>query len=104
MSTGFQLDENGIPWIAKSPEATLSYQFNLQDAADPWLAPGATLTAAAFTVPTGLTKVSETHDGTTATVKLSGGTAGSDYPCMLTWTDSTGNTDSRRFSIRVRRR
>lgn len=104
MSTGFVRDTDGILWIYKSPEGKLRYTFNLKDPADPWLATADTLAAAEFLVPAGITKESESFDGTTATVRLSGGMEGADYHCLLTWTDSAGNTDSRAFVVKVRRR
>lgn len=41
-----------------------------------------TVTSSTWLVPTGITKVSESNTTTTATVRLSGGTAGAEYECV----------------------
>jgi hypothetical protein len=61
----------------------------------------ATLSTVTHTVPTGITKVSETNDTTTSTVRLSGATHGSLYNITGTATLSTGRTLERSFPLRV---
>lgn len=104
MSTGFVLDAKKGLWIYKAPEATLAYTLDLNDAVDPWLAAGETITTATFTCEDGITIDQQTNNTTTATVKLSGGSVGIDYRITLTWTTSAGSTDSRYFTARVRAR
>lgn len=61
------------------------------------------ITTAVFTVPAGLTKESETNDGYTATVWLSGGTAGTTYKvtCRITTDNATARIDDRTIEIPV---
>lgn len=61
----------------------------------------ATISTVTHTVPTGLTKVSESNDTTTSTVRLSGGTHGSTYQVIGTATLSTGRTLERTFPLRL---
>lgn len=61
----------------------------------------ATLSSVTHTVPTGLTKVSETNTTTTSTVRVSGGTHGRTYIVTGTATLSTGRTLVRPFTLRV---
>jgi hypothetical protein len=104
VATTFTLDTKKGLWIEKSPEAKLPYTLNLNDVADPWLGAGETITTAVFTVETGLTILQQSHTTTTATVKLEGGTVGTDYKVLLTWTTDAGVTDSRFFTVKVRER
>lgn len=101
-TTGFIRDETGL-WIEKSPGASLAYTFDLKDPKDPWLATGETITTVTFTAATGLTVVQQSNTTTTATVKLSGGTAGHDYEVTIAWTTATGN-EERFFTVKVRKR
>ena len=96
----FTLDETGL-WVEKTPEASQPYTLDFSA----WLAKegvGITLASASFTVASGITKVSQTADTTTATVRLSGGALGQDYPILCAITLSDGRTDSRSFTCRVR--
>lgn len=94
----------------KDPDATLDYKRDWNRATEGgaagtgWLASGETITSSTWTVPAGLTKTSETNDTTTATVWLSGGTAGQDYTIVNRITTSQGRTDERSTKITVRNR
>lgn len=81
----------------KDPDATVDFVVDWFD----YLAglDDDTITAAAFTVPAGLTKVSEDHTGTNATVWLSGGTAGQRYTVTCRVTTAGGRTDDWSFVV-----
>lgn len=86
--------------FTKDPAAVLPYRWDWSA----WLEDGDTITAATLSVPAGITKQAETHDTTTATVWLSGGTAGTSYVvgCLIETAD--GLTDERSIRISVRQR
>ncbi len=77
-----------LPMPPKDPDARVDYEFDFSK----WLAAGESIINAVFTVPAGITSASESSTATSATIFLSGGTAGSDYvvTCRIT-TDSTPN-------------
>jgi hypothetical protein len=83
----------------KDPDATLDYSidWSLYLVVD-------TISAVTWTVPTGITKVSDSHTTTVATAWLSGGTAGADYPVTCRVTTVGGRVDDRTILIRVRQR
>lgn len=108
MTSAFKVDGIG-PWIEKDPNAVLDYHVCWQD----WLA-GDTIASAAWTVPVGLTKDSQsinsgavTIDGTShpansvATVWLSGGTAGQEYSVVCRVTTAAGRINDRTFRVRM---
>lgn len=85
----------------KDPNATLDYK---RDWAV-WLAPfGDTILTSAWIVPAGLTKGTDTSTSTTATVWLSGGTAGQSYDVVNRVVTTQGRTDDRTMQIVVRER
>lgn len=63
---------------------------------------GDTLSAAAWTAPTGITKVAETNTTTEAKVKLSGGTAGQTYAMTIDLTTAGGQTFQRTIGLKVK--
>lgn len=74
---------------------------------------GATISTVTWTVPTGLTKVTQSQDAilihgitypinTVAAVKLSGGSADTDYEIICRITTSDGRTLDRTNTLRVR--
>lgn len=69
-----------------------------------WLDDAETLTAATVTAATGITVDSSSHDDTTVTFWLSGGTDGQDYTVTCHVTTSAGRQDDRTVRIRVRQR
>ena len=81
----------------KDPDAVLDYTRDWS----PFLGTD-TIATSTFTVPTGLTKVTETNNTTTATVWLSGGTAHSMYVVTNRITTAGGRTDDRSWLITVR--
>lgn len=108
MTSAFQTDAAGA-WIQKDPDAVVDYHVAWAD----WLA-GDTIASVVWTVPAGLTKGTEavnsgplTLDGvsqpanTVATVWLSGGTAGTEYPIGCRITTAGGRTDERSFRVAV---
>lgn len=84
----------------KDPNAVLDYKWDWSA----WLDPTETITTSTWIVPSGLTKDDEDNDDTTATVWLSGGTVGADYPVVNRVTTSEGRTDDRTMQIAVRER
>jgi hypothetical protein len=83
----------------KDPDATLDFNIDWSD----WLN-GDYIMIVTWTVPTGLTKISQSRTDTVATVWLSGGTLGVEYDvgCMIT--TSEGRRDERTISIKVTNR
>lgn len=99
-------------WI-KDPASTLTVGLWWQDV----VARGDALSAVAWTVPAGLTLVSEgisaaamTDSGTVypagevALVRLSGGTADTDYTIVCRVTTAAGDVDERSITVAVRER
>lgn len=68
----------------------------------PALDTGETISTSSFTAATGLTVDSSSNDGTTATVTLSGGTAGEAYKVTNEITTSAGRTLVFPFQVWVR--
>jgi hypothetical protein len=85
--------------VLKDPDAVLDYGFDWT--AQGWLPTGDTITASAWTVPSGLTEVTSVHDDTTTTVWLAGGVEGVTYPVVNHITTSGGRQDDRTLMIRV---
>lgn len=85
--------------MLKDPDATLDYRVDWA----PWLA-GDTISTSTWIVPTGLVKVTDTHDGSAATVWLSSGTNGKTYEVTNRIVTAAGRTDDRTLPIIVRDR
>lgn len=81
----------------KDPQAVLNYVFDWSL----WLALGETISSVVNTVPAGLTLTSASNTTTTATLKLSGGTAGQSYKVSNRITTSTSQVDERTIIIQV---
>jgi hypothetical protein len=81
----------------KDPQADLKYVVDWTD----WLASGETISTSTFTVPSGLTKVSESNTTTAGTVRISGGSAGTTYRIVHQITTSASQTDQRSFDLRI---
>ena len=105
------LDPSRI-WI-KDPQATLTVGLHWPDV----IARGDSLSNVAWNVPTGMSKVSEginaadmIDSGTTypagevAIVRVSGGTANTDYTLTCTITTAAGDIDERSITAAVRER
>jgi len=84
----------------KDPDAVLDWVWDWNE----WLDEGETITTSTFVVTVGLTVDSETNTTKTATVWLSGGTAGQVYQVTNRITTSGGRTDDRSITIRVTER
>lgn len=88
--------------INKDPDATLDYQRDWSA----WLAAADddTIVTSTWIVPDGLTKTDEANTATTATVWLSGGTAGLSYDVVNRIVTAQGRTDDRTLTIICRQR
>lgn len=84
----------------KDSASTLDYRFDWAA----WMETGDTISAAAVTVPAGLTETAETFDDTSVTVWVSGGTTGTDYQVTCQITTTAGRVDERTITLRVRER
>lgn len=83
----------------KDPASVLDYVWDWTS----WLGDD-TILSSTWTVPAGLTKTSQVNTSTTATVWLSGGTAGQSYAVTNRITTTQGRTDERTMQIVVRDR
>jgi len=84
----------------KDPDAVLDYAFDWNT----WLASGETISSHVVTVPTGLTKDSDSESGGIVTVWLSGGTAGTSYNVACKIETSDSRTEERSITILVQER
>ncbi len=82
--------------FVKDPNAVLDYKVDWAT----WLSTD-TIATVAWTVPTGITQTSTSNTTTTATIWLSGGTAGTTYEIVCRITTAGGRTDDRTIGIRV---
>lgn len=91
-----------IPTKIKDPSAKLDYGFDWSE----WLADGETITTSTWTVPSGITKDTDTKSTTGTIVWLSGGTAGESYRLVNRIVTSAGTprTEERSMDIRVEQR
>jgi hypothetical protein len=83
----------------KDPQAVLDYGIDWSD----WLGAD-TISASTWTVPSGITKDSDTNTTTTTTIWLSGGTVDTDYELVNHITTAGAREDDRTITIRVRQR
>ena len=86
-----------IATFYKDPNAVLDYQIDWET----WL-DSDTISTSTWTVPTGITKDSDTNSTTTTTIWLSGGTAGTSYTLLNRVVTAGGRTDDRSITIIVR--
>jgi hypothetical protein len=96
MSTTFHIDAAGY-WIEKDPQAVLDYAMDWSD----WLATDTITGTPVWTVPTGLTKDSQSNTTTVATAWLSGGVLGTTYTVSCKITTTAGRTDERSFRLKI---
>jgi hypothetical protein len=82
--------------FVKDPNAVLDYQVNWST----WLGAD-TIQSSSWVVPAGITKTSESNTTTTATVWLSGGTAGQEYLVVNRIVTVGGRTEDRGLRIVV---
>ena len=85
--------------FTKDPNAVLDYSIDWGR----WLA-GDQIAASEWIVASGLTKMADSKTVTSATVWLSGGTAGQSYTVTNRVTTAAGRTEDRSFTIRVEER
>jgi hypothetical protein len=102
--TGFKTDTLG-DWIIKDPDAVLDYTLDWNAAGDSWLS-GDTIVTATWTLDAGITKINESMTGTTTTIWLSGGAAGSTYwvSCRIVTANSIPRVEDRSFRVVVMQR
>ena len=81
------------------PQAQLDYTINWAD----WLGSD-TISTSTWTVESGLTEGTNTSTSTTATIWLSGGTAGQTYSVTNRIVTAGGRTDERTITLKVRNR
>jgi hypothetical protein len=89
----FYMNDDGHLQVNKAPETDRTYTLDLSA----W----GTVTAATFTVQSGLTMTQQGFNSTTASVRLAGGQAGATYRVTCTFTTSTVPQDSRTFYVVV---
>ena len=85
--------------FAKDPNAVLDYTIDWTR----WLASDQIATSQ-WLVPVGLTKMADSKTASSATVWLSGGTAGQSYTVTNRITTSAGRTEDRSFIAKVEER
>ena len=83
----------------KDPDATLDYKREWAD----WLGTD-TIATSTWIVPEGITEGETSHDATSATIWLSGGTVGEVYELTNRVTTTGGRTDDRSFNVQIRNR
>lgn len=87
---------NPAQTFQKDPSAILDYTLDWTA----WLN-GDVITGVTWTVAAGISSVGTIFSGTTATIWLSGGTAGSSYTAAALITTAGGRTDERTIQINV---
>ena len=83
-------------YFEKDPSAILDYQVNWTD----WLTTD-TIASSTWTVPDGITKVTDVTDDTKATIWLSGGTVGKRYTITNRIVTAGGRQDERSITIKI---
>ncbi len=89
-----------MPTFKKDPNATLDYVFDWQD----WLTPlGVSIASVAWVLSSGLTQVAVANTADTATIYVSGGTAGTNetITCRITTTGATPRVEDRSVTLRI---
>jgi len=84
-------------YFYKDPASVLDYQVNWAA----WLGSD-TIASSTWTLPTGITQNDATNTTTTATIWLSGGTAGTSYEIVNRIVTAGGRTAERTLTIKVR--
>lgn len=88
--------------FTKDPDAVLDYEADWTD----WLVDDDTIVTSTWTVPSagGLTKTTDSHTDTKATVWLSGGTVGAQVAVTNRITTAQGRTEDRTLTFNIRQR
>lgn len=89
-----------IQSFRKDPASILDYGVDWSD----WLASGETISASTWTIPTGITKDSDSKGDESTVIWLSGGTAGATYTLENKITTSDNRTVERSIQIIVEQR
>lgn len=89
-----------MAYFVKDPDAKLDYAVDWSV----WLADGETIVTSDWVVPDGLAEDSASFDDDSATVWLTGGTAGTEYVVTNRITTGAGRIDDRSFRIRCQER
>ncbi len=91
-----------IAVFTKDPDSVLDYTIDWSN----WLtaAGSDTISSSSWTVGTGITEDSDSNTTTTATIVVSGGTAGTDYDLANKVVTAGGRTVERTITIKVRQR
>ena len=104
--TGYEQDAQGV-WIAKDPEATLTYSMDWSE----WLPEGDTVTAVSYTLqvrandPDPLIRDAQgVQTGYRTYVTLRGGEVGKIYTVTAQVTTDSGQIDRRSFRLKVENR
>lgn len=84
----------------KDPEAVLDYTIDWSG----WIASGDAITASEWTASNGLTVVEHSFNGSTTTVKVSGGVAGAHFLLTNTITTDDGRIDERTIRLKCEHR
>lgn len=82
----------------QDPQAVKQHTFDWSS----WLGTGETITTATVVADTGLTVSAVTHDTTTVTFKLNGGTLGERYKVVCHITTSAGQQDDDTLNVTIR--
>jgi len=85
----------------KDVDAELDFAFDWNDADEPWLETGETISSYTLTVPAGITNTADSQASGKVTVWLSGGTDGTWYDITCKIVTSLGRTDERTMHIKV---
>lgn len=88
-----------LKFPTKDPEAVLDYEVDWSD----WLDTD-TIASSTWTVADGITKDSDSNTTTTATIWLSGGTAGTTYELLNHIVTNAGREDERTVKITVKQK
>ena len=90
----------------KDPDEVLDYTIDWKGTNDPVLTTSEVISTSVWTVPSGLTKDSDSKTNTTATVVLSGGVAGTKYQIAnkIVTDSSPARTYERTVNLRVKER
>lgn len=84
----------------KDPGAVLDYGFDWSD----WLGTTETISTSTWTIPTGITKISDSKTDTLTIIWISGGTHGTNYPIVNHIRTNANREDERTHILKVRNR
>lgn len=90
-----------VQTFRKDPNAVLDYVI---DWGTSYLATDEEISSVTWTLATGITESSKSNTATTATIFLSGGTAGESYDIACKIVTNQGRTDERTFTVQVEQR